>query len=150
MIKFTLLKMTPEDYRILNPGNPLKTIVFQFMLDKQEDIYPKLRAYAMKVNHQVQTPSIKTELQYLNSVPSAHLSIIGKQVLGDLQVKISDLEEIIRNANPSPHTFTHLVLTPEIGEEEHVVYKISVVPTTLPPLAAVTLIANPSPPRGAA
>ena len=145
-----MLKMTPQEFAVLTTDNNLKTIVFQFMLDSQEDIFPKLRAYAMKQNHQEQDPPIFIELQYLNPVPSAQLSEPGKQVLGDLQAKISDLKTIINLANPSPHTFTHLVLTPKLSSDKHVIYEISVVPTTqLKKDRAVTLIANPSPPKGA-
>lgn len=147
MIKYTMLKMTPEDYSFLNPGSPLKTIVFQFMLERQDDIYPKLRAYAMKQNQQKPDRSIFRDLQYLNPVPSAHLSEVNKQVTGNLQVKISDLETLIKNANPAPYEFEYLILTPKMGEENHIIYEISVVPTKNN-FNAKTLLANPSPPSG--
>lgn len=89
MIKYAFLKLVKSDYIILRdalPGNS-GGFVFQFMLSKQENIFPKLRAYAMLNWHGRKNPIVFKNLVYTVDNPTALLSITTIQVLGDLQIK---------------------------------------------------------------
>ena len=149
MIKYPELKLIPSDYQALKPDSALKAIVFQFFLEKQDDILPKLRAYSMKQNHKVLDPIIYRNLQYLVPNPTAKLSILGLQIMGDLQVSIQDLDDLIKNSNPDPHAYEYLLFTPKLGtafgEKNHIIFEITVVPAVR--LAAISAFANPSPPK---
>ncbi|GEO10213.1 hypothetical protein [Segetibacter aerophilus] len=149
MIKYAKLKLTKTDYDELETAHGAKTIVFQFMLLKQDDIYPTLTAYPMKQQHQ-QIPGVTAKkLSYLNPSPSAELSIVGEQTLGDLQITTAEIDNLLKACNDPKNNYQYFIFTPKLGDENHIKFEISVFPTTSPGLLLQTAFANPSPPRTA-
>lgn len=148
MIKYAKLKLTKADYDALQNVPATKTIVFQFVLLKQDDVYPVLRAYPMKPKHEQAPGFIFKNLIYLNPVPSADLSIVGEQVMGDLQITTKDIDTLLEACNDPKDAYEYFIFTPR-QDNNHVRFEISVVPTNKPLILVQTAFANPSPPRTA-
>ncbi len=122
---FYKLRLTKGQFETLRSYGG-STLVFQFFYPQASDCgSPTLYAYAMKKHHR----AIKRPPEVLSYDAPTQEPITGRaQVLGDLQIKISTLEKLIKRVTGSSKgKFYNLVFTPRfLPVNPHIAYDVSV------------------------
>ncbi len=154
MISYAKLKLSKQQYDDLTNDGVIRrknVLVFQFTYPMQSSLFPTLKAYAMKHNHQDIPGTVPVNLDYADTTPTADLSEPGEQVIGDLQIQYGDIEQLKKDSNPGhKEIYDYLLFEPVFDNTNHHVYfDVSVFPHTNIDLTKVTKSLNPSPPAGA-
>ncbi len=122
MAFFYKLKLTKQNFEILRdyPGNHL---VFQFFYPSMPTGgSPTLYAYSMKGGNQsTDKPPIQLEYDAVSSEPLDSRD----QVLGDQQIRVKALKDLIKEATEPAEDY-HLLFTPKIDSKKYIYYTIQV------------------------
>ena len=112
---------------------------------------PKLRVYAMKAGHKkVSDVAFKlVDYKDADSVPVVLPDTPQEHITGDLQLRVTDMEDLKEAYNPgTPEVYSFFVFVPKYDSgNQHIYYEVSVFPSTA--LQAFPIDADPSPPATA-
>jgi hypothetical protein len=129
-------------------------LVLQFYYPKQPSGgSPTLGAYALRSKNQAIDPTQKPTFELLDYVDESSEPLIGRpQFLGDQQLDVDELKQLIKDSNkPDPMVFDHLLFSVKFDNSNpHIYYEVSVVPSNQFKQSFLSSIdTDPSPPASA-